>query len=148
MPVSDRVMVEQALGYPEDGAGRLMRREYVAMPAFWTVGEVIDYMRSDADFPNEFYGIFAVEPDHKTLGVIMTNRLLRSQLAVPVHEILALRFKQILVTMDQEDFEFLFWQYDLAEAAVVDASSRLVGVITVDDVVDVLQEEHDEGVLK
>lgn len=141
-------MVEPALGYPEDGAGRLMRREYVSIPAFWTVGEVIDYMRSDADLPDTFYGIFAVEPDHKTLGVIMTNRLLRSQRAVPVREILAAQFKQIPVTMDQEDFEFLFWQYDLAEAAVVDASSCLVGVITVDDVVDALQEEHDEGILK
>jgi magnesium transporter len=148
MPARDRVMVEQALAYPKDSAGRLMRREYVAVPAFWTVGEVIDYMRSTADLPDTFYGIFAVGPDHRPLGVIMTNWLLRSQRVVPVTEILAAQFKQIPAAMDQEDVAFLFRQYDLAEAAVVDASGRLVGVITVDDVVDVLQEEHDEDILK
>jgi magnesium transporter len=148
MPAGDRVMVEQALSYPEDSAGRLMRREYVAIPSFWTVGETIDHMRSDADLPDIFYGIFAVGPDHKPLGVIMTNRLLRSQRAVLVADILAAAFKQIPAAMDQEDVAFLFRQYDLAEAAVVDESGRLVGVITVDDVVDVIQEEHDEDILK
>ncbi|MFT6579745.1 MAG: magnesium transporter [Alphaproteobacteria bacterium] len=148
MSKGDRVMVEQALSYPDDSAGRLMRREYVAIPLYWTVGETIDYMRSNADLPETFYGMFAVGPDHKPVGVVMTNKLLRSQRVAPIADILAPGFKQIPAVMDQEDVAFLFRQYDLAEAAVVDDSGRLVGVITVDDVVDVIQEEHDEDILK
>ncbi|MBL4721865.1 MAG: magnesium transporter [Alphaproteobacteria bacterium] len=148
MPEGHRAMVEQALSYPKDSAGRLMRREYVAIPLFWTVGETIDFMRSSENLPDTFYGIFAVGPDHKPAGVVMTNQLLRSQRPTPIADILAPGFKQIPAAMDQEDVAFLFRQYDLAEAAVVDESGRLVGVITVDDVVDVIQEEHDEDILK
>ncbi len=148
VPPGDRVLYEEALGYPEDSAGRLMRREYAAVPSIWNVGETIDYLRADPDVPEAFYGLFVVGPDNKPLGVVMANRLLRSQRPVPVTEIMEPEIRLIPGTMDQEDVAFLFRQYGLVEAAVVDEAGRIIGVITVDDVVDVIDEEHEEDMLK
>ncbi len=148
VPPVDRALYEEALGYPEDSAGRLMRREYAAVPSVWDVGQTIDYMRDDPDVPDAFYGFFVVGPDYKPLGVVMTSRLLRAQRAVPVTDIIEPELRLIPATMDQEDVAFLFRQYGLVEAPVVDEDGRIIGVITVDDVVDVIHEEHEEDLLK
>ncbi len=144
----DRALYEAALGFPEDSAGRLMRREYAAVPSIWDVGQTIDYMRADPDVPEAFYGLFVVGPDNKPLGVIMTSRLLRTKRPVAVTDIMEPDIKLIPGSMDQEDVAFLFRQYGLVEAPVVDEVGRIIGVITVDDVVDVIHEEHEEDLLK
>lgn len=148
VPAVDRALYEEALGYPEDSAGRLMRREYAAVPSVWDVGQTIDYMRADPDVPDDFYGLFVAGPDNKPLGVVMTSRLLRAKRPVAVTDIMEPEIKLIPGTMDQEDVAFLFRQYGLVEAPVVDDAGRIIGVITVDDVVDVIHEEHEEDLLK
>ena len=148
VPDGDRALYEAALGYPEDSAGRLMRREFAAVPAGWNVGQTIDYLRSDAQLPDAFYGLFVIGPDHHPLGVVMSSTLLRRQRIVPVVDIMDAAIKPIPAVTDQEEVAFLFRQYALVEAPVVDESGRLVGVITVDDVVDVIDEEHEEDILK
>jgi len=148
VPDSDRVLYEEALAWPEDSAGRLMRREVVAIPAVWTVGETIDYMRSDAEMPDDFFDVIIVDPMHKPLGMIPLSRVLRTKRPVTVTEIMDEEFRPIPVTMDQEDVAFLFRQYGLVEAPVIEESGRLVGVITVDDVVDVIEEEHEEDMMR
>jgi magnesium transporter len=148
VPDGDRALYEAALGYPEDSAGRLMRREFAAVPAGWNVGQIIDYLRSDAQLPDAFYGLFVIGPDHHPLGVVMSSALLRCQRVVPVVDIMDAAIKPIPAVTDQEEVAFLFRQYALVEAPVVDESGRLVGVITVDDVVDVIDEEHEEDILK
>lgn len=148
VPAIDRALYEEALGYPADSAGRLMRRNYAAVPSVWTVGETIDYMRADPDVPAEFYGLFVVGPDNKPRGVVMTSRLLRAHRPVAVIDIMEPEIRLIPGAMDQEDVAFLFQQYGLVEAPVVDETGRIIGVVTVDDVVDVIHEEHEEDLLK
>ncbi len=148
IPDSERLLYEEALAWPEDSAGRLMRREVVAIPAIWTVGETIDYMRSDAEMPDDFFDVIIVDPMHKPLGMVPLSRVLRTERPVPVTEIMDEDFRPIPVTMDQEDVAFLFRQYGLVEAPVIEESGRLVGVITVDDVVDVIEEEHEEDMMR
>ena len=144
----DRALLEDALRYPEDSAGRLMNREAATVPSFWTVGQTIDYMRSDAELPSAFYDIYVVSPSHHPVGLVPVSRLLRSERPVPVEEIMNTELKLIPATMDQENVAFLFRQYGLVSAPVVDDDGRLVGVITVDDVVAVIDEEHEEDILK
>jgi magnesium transporter len=148
IPAGERVLYEEALAWPEDSAGRLMRREVVAVPAVWTIGETIDYMRSDAEMPDDFYDLIVVDPAHKPLGMLPLSRILRTKRPVLITEIMDGEFRPIPVTMDQEDVAFLFRQYGLVEAPVVEESGRLVGVITVDDVVNVIEEEHEEDMMR
>lgn len=148
MPAGDRVLFEEVLAWPEDSAGRLMRREVVAIPGVWTVGETIDYMRSEAELPDDFYYLIVVGPTHKPMGMLPLSRILRTRRPVLITEAMDDDFRPIPVTMDQEDVAFLFRQYGLIEAPVVDESGRLVGVITVDDVVNVIEEEHEEDMLR
>lgn len=148
VPAGDRVLYEEALAWPEESAGRLMRREVVAVPGVWTVGEAIDYMRSDAEMPDDFYDLIVVDPAHKPLGMLPLSRILRTKRPVLITDIMNDEFRPIPVTMDQEDVAFLFRQYGLVEAPVVDETGRLVGVITVDDVVLVIEEEHEEDMMR
>jgi magnesium transporter len=148
IPAGERLLYEQALAWPEDSAGRLMRREVVAVPSVWTVGETIDYMRSDAEMPDDFYDLIVVDPAHRPVGMLPLSRILRTRRPELITEIMDEEFRPIPVTMDQEDVAFLFRQYALVEAPVVDESGRLIGVITVDDVVDVIEEEHEEDMLR
>jgi len=155
VPLSERTLIEESLSYPEDSAGRLMQREVMTVPEFWTVGETIDFMRQSADseegpggaLPEQFYDIFVVDPSHKPLGSIALSRLLRTRRPVPVKDIMEPEMKVIPVTLDQEDVAYLFSQRDLVSAPVVDEDGRLAGVITVDDVVDVIHEEHEEDIM-
>lgn len=149
VPAADRALYEQSLSYPDDSAGRLMQRELVTIPNFWTVGQTIDYMRDEEiELPDDFYNVIVVSPSFKPVGMLQLSKLLRAKRMVPVTTIMEEDPKLIPGEMDQEDVAFLFRQYGLVEAPVVEESGRLIGVLTVDDIVDVMDEEHEEDILK
>jgi magnesium transporter len=147
MEPDDRAAVEEALSYPEESAGRLMQRELCAVPEHWKVGQVIDYLRSTADLPTDFWEVFVVSPDHHPVGTCKLSTILRTPRATLVADIMAREQTLIPVDMDQEDVALRFQKYALVSAAVTDDSGRLVGMITVDDVVHIIQEEAGEDVL-
>jgi len=143
----DRAAIEENLSYPEDSAGRLMQRELVALPEFWTVGQTIDFLRSDNDeIPEDFYDIFIVDPSHRPVGTLPVSRLMRTKRPSTVAEIMDTEPFLINVNMDQEEAAYQFTKYHLISSGVVDENGRLVGVITVDDVVDVIDEEAEEDI--
>ncbi len=144
LPEVDRELVAEALSYPESSAGRLMQRNYVAVPEYWTVGQVIDWLRENEDLPEDFYELFIVDPGHKPVGAVPLSRAIRAKRPIPVANIMTAEPKLFPVEMDQEEVAFQFEQYDLTSAAVVDKNGRLIGQITIDDVVDVIEEEHEE----
>ncbi len=143
-----RDILEEGLSYPEDSAGRLMQRDFVAVPAFWTVGETIDFLRESDTLPNEFFDIFVVDPRHRAIGRVALSLVLRNKRPVRIADIMAVGIVSVPVAMDQEDVAFIFVQQDLLSAPVVDAAGRLIGVITIDDVVDVIQEEAEEDIMR
>ncbi len=144
LPALDRAALERNLEYPEETAGRLMQAEFVAVPPFWTVGRVIDHMREADDLPGDFSEIFVVDPAYRVMGSLDLSRLLRTKPLVPVEEIMERGRQVVLATADQEAMARQFERYDLFSAPVVDENERLVGVVMVDDVVEVIQEEADE----
>ena len=159
MPMDDRSLIEEGLSYPEYSAGRLMQREVVTVPDVWTVGATIDHMRRTADeeipdeadapvLPDLFYDIFIVNTENAPVGALPLSRLLKTRRPVPVSEIMGTEFQAIPVEMDQEDVAHLFAQRDLVTAPVVDPDGCLVGAITIDDVVDVIHEEHEEDFMR
>jgi magnesium transporter len=148
LPMPDRAAVEQGLAFPEDSAGRLMQREVVAVPEFWTVGQAIDYLRAKPDLPDEFYDIYIVNPRFEPVGSIPLSRVLRSRRGVLLRELRMKEQHLIPVEMDQEEVGFQFRQYGLVSAPVVNQAGRLLGVITVDDVVHVIEEEAEEDILR
>jgi magnesium transporter len=147
MEPDDRAAVEEALSYPEESAGRLMQRDLCAVPEHWKVGQVIDYLRGEDDLPNDFWEVFVVSPGHHPVGTCKLSTILRSPRSKPVGDIMTAEQTLIPVDMDQEDVALRFQKYALVSAAVVDTSGRLVGMITVDDVVHIIQEEASEDVL-
>jgi magnesium transporter len=147
MEPDDRAAVEEALGYPEESAGRLMQRDLCAVPEHWKVGQVIDYLRSTADLPTDFWEVFVVSADHHPVGTCKLSTILRTPRNTLVSEIMAREQTLIPVDMDQEDVALRFQKYALVSAAVIDEAGRLVGMITVDDVVHIIQEEAGEDVL-
>ncbi|MEQ1942903.1 magnesium transporter [Mesorhizobium sp. VNQ89] len=148
LPFTERVRLRRALDYPEETAGRRMQTEFVAVPPFWTVGQTIDYMREDQDLPDRFSQIFVIDPTFKLLGAIDLDQILRAKRAVKIEEIMHETRYAIPATMDQEEAAREFEQYDLLSAAVVDENERLVGVLTIDDVVDVIQQEAEEDLMR
>ena len=147
MPAAERLIVEEGLSYPEDSAGRMMQREVVVAPAHWTVGQTIDFMRGQDDLPEEFYSIMIIDPARRVLGQVRLSRLLGQQRPVRLSEIMETTAQQIPAIMDQEEVAVLFRRYALVSAAVIDDLGRLVGMITVDDVVDVIDEEAEEDLM-
>ncbi len=147
MEPDDRAAIEEALTYPEESAGRLMQRDLIAVPEHWTVGQVIDYLRSGNELANDFWEVFVVDAGHHPIGTCRLSTILRSPRTTPVTEIMQEEQTLIPVDMDQEDVALRFQKYALVSAAVVDGSGRLVGMITVDDVVHIIQEEASEDVL-
>ena len=143
-----RNLIIQALEFPEMSAGRLMQRDYVAVPRYWNVGQVIDYLRGSIKVPDQFYAIFIVDPRHIPVGTIPLHKLMRSERKVVLSDIMTTEPVVVPVSMDQEDMAFLFEQYDLTSAPVVNSQNRLIGMVTVDDVVEVIQEEAEEDMLK
>ncbi len=148
LPPADRAVVEQGLAFPEHSAGRLMRREVVAVPAYWSVGETIDYLRRARHLPEDFYNLFVVDPRHRPVGTISLSRLLRSDRPTRLADIQEPTHFTVPVTMGQEDLAFLFRQHDLLSTAVVDRAGRLLGTITVDDVVDVIDAEAEDDMMR
>lgn len=148
LPFTERIRLRRALDYPEETAGRRMQTEFVAVPPFWTVGQTIDYMREDTDLPDRFSQIFVIDPTFKLLGSVDLDQILRTKRAVKIGEIMHETRHAIPATMDQEEAAREFEQYDLLSAAVVDENERLVGVLTIDDVVDVIQQEAEEDLLR
>jgi magnesium transporter len=147
MEPDDRAAVEEALSYPEESAGRLMQRDLCAVPEHWNVGQVIDYLRSTRDLPDDFWVVFVVTPNHHPVGTCKLSLILRMPRKTPISEIMQREQTLIPVDMDQEDVALRFQKYALVSAAVTDDSGRLVGMITVDDVVHIIQEEAGEDVL-
>lgn len=143
-----RSMLEEGLAFPEESAGRLMQREFVAVPAFWTVGEVIDFLRESDDLPDDFYDVFVVDPRHRLIGYVALNRILRAKRPVKIRDIMIDEFVSVPVQMDQEEVAYVFAQQDLVSAPVVDQSERLIGVITIDDIVDVIHQEAEEDLMR
>lgn len=148
LPFTERIRLRRSLEYPEETAGRRMQTEFVAVPPFWTVGQTIDYMREEQNLPDSFSQVFVVDPSFRLVGAIDLDRILRSSREVKVEEIMHETRHAIPATMDQEEAAQLFQQYDLLSAAVVDENERLVGVLTIDDVVDVIQEEAEEDIMR
>jgi magnesium transporter len=144
LPTSERAALERNLEYPEETAGRLMQADFVAVAPFWNVGQVIDYMRDTEDLPETFSEIFVVDPGYRVLGAVELSRLLRSKRDIQVDTIMNEERHFVVATEDQEEVARQFRRHDLMSAPVVDENQRLVGVVTVDDVVDVIQEEAEE----
>ena len=144
----DRADIEQNLAFPEDSAGRMMQRDPVSIPEMWTVGETIDHMRETPDLPDDFYDIFVIDAQTRLKGTLPLNVLLRTKRPVRVAQIMKRDLVTIPATMDREELARLFRDRDLVSAPVVDSIGRLVGMITVDDVVDVIQEEAEEDMLR
>lgn len=144
----DRAAVELALSYPEGSAGRLMQSEVVMAPEHWNVGQAIDHMRSSDRLPDAFYHVILVDPRLHPIGNVSLGRLMASGRDVPLKSITEEMFRVIPVTQDEEDVAYAFNQYHLISAPVVNEDGRLVGQITIDDAMIVLDEEHEEDILR
>ncbi len=144
-----RVALEEGLSYPEESAGRLMQREFVAVPEFWTVGKTLDYLRAATeDLPDDFLDIFVISPTYHVKGEIPLNRLVRAKRSEKLDQLTLDQRHLINAQMDQEEVAFLFQKEGISSAPVVDGDGRLIGVITVDDVISVIHEEVQEDILK
>ena len=148
LPYFERIALQRSLEYPEDSAGRIMQTDLIAVPPFWSVGQTIDYMRVAKDLPDRFYEIFVVDPAYHLIGSVALNRLLRSKRPTTIDSIAREDIRPIPVEADQEEVARQFERYNLTSAPVVDGDQRLVGVITADDVVEVVQEEASEDILR
>ncbi len=146
LPRAERAALKRSLEYPEDSAGRLMQIDYIAVPPFWSVGQTIDYMREDENLPDSFTEIYVVDPKHHVIGAVALNRLLRTKRPVKIEEITNKDVRIIPAHQDQEDVAREFERYDLVSAPVVDENQRMVGVVTADDIVEVIQEEAEEDI--
>ncbi|QNQ09051.1 magnesium transporter [Sphingomonas alpina] len=144
----DRAAIEEALSYPEESAGRLMQRELIAVPEHWTVGDAIDYLRGHEELTTDFWEIFVVDPGHKPVGTCQLSWILRTPRTVSIGDVMKREQTLIPVDMDQEEVALRFQKYALISAAVIDAGGRLVGMITVDDIVHIISEEAGEDILR
>ena len=147
LPDKDRLIVKEGLSYPEDSAGRLLQKNLVSVPGLWTVGAVIDYFLIEENLPDEFYEVFIVDPMHHPIGTAALNKIVRSDRDKKISEIMEKEPTLVSVDTDQEEVAYLFRQYDLTSMGVVDDGGRLIGVITFDDVVDVIEEEAEEDLM-
>jgi len=148
LPPKDKFLLEEGLSYPEDSAARIMQREFTAVPSNWSVGQTIDYLRENKDLPKEFLEIFVVDNDFKPVGTVPSSRVLRASRESKMNSIMAEMPVLIPVNMDKEEVGHTFENYSLVSAGVVNKDNKLVGMITADDVVTVVQEEAEEDVLR
>ncbi|HXA39301.1 MAG TPA: magnesium transporter [Phenylobacterium sp.] len=147
LPDVERAAIETTLAYEDETAGRLMQREVVAAPQFWTVGQTIDHLRRESEeLPELFFDVYVVDPAYKPVGACPVSHLLRSQRDIPLAQIME-QVTEIPVDMDQEEVAYIFDKYRLISAPVIEPGGRLVGQITVDDIVGVIQEETEEDIL-
>jgi magnesium transporter len=146
LPADERLALTRSLDYPEDSAGRRMQTEFIAVPPDWNVGRAIDYMRETAELPEQFYELYVVDANGRFLGAVPLDRLLRSKRPVPIKDLMDHERRRVRADEDQESVARLFQRYDLVAAPVVDANERLAGVITFDDIADVIVEEAEEDI--
>jgi magnesium transporter len=146
LPAEERVSLKKSLDYPDDSAGRRMQTEVIALPPFWTVGKTIDFMRDSEDLPERFYNLYVVDPSHKLVGRVALDRLLRTRRPAKIDEIMEEAEHVVQATDDQEEVARLFRDYNLVSIPVIDEAARLVGVLTFDDIVDLLEEEADADI--
>ncbi len=144
----ERTLIEEGLNYPEDSAGRLMQRQFIALDQFWNVGQAIDFLRNNKkNLPEDFYDIYLINPKKQVFGVVPLGRLMGSKRDVSLNKIKNKELRLIEVNMDQEEVAYLFSKYGLVSAPVID-NNKIIGSITVDDVVEVIEEEREEDILK
>ena len=146
LPPAERGPLERILLYPEDSAGRRMQTEFIAAPPSWTVGDAIDHLRETADLPDRFFELYVVDDGRKLLGAVALDRLLRTKRPIPISELMDPDRRRVLATEDREEVARMFERYNLVAAPVVDQDERLVGVLTFDDIVDVIEEEAEEDI--
>jgi len=146
LPTFERLSLKRSLDFPEDSAGRRMQTDFIAIPPFWTVGQTIDYLRSEKDLPDEFYQIYVVDASYQVLGTIPLDKFLRAKRITSIEALMNTNLVLVDANEDQEEAARDFERYDLVEVGVVDESKRLVGVLTIDDIVDVIHEEADEDI--
>jgi magnesium transporter len=146
LPTFERLSLKRSLDFPEESAGRRMQTDFIAIPPFWTVGQTIDYLRREKDLPDEFYQIYVVDASYQVLGTIPLDKFLRAPRAKAIEELMNTNLVLVDANEDQEEAARDFERYDLVEVGVVDESKRLVGVLTIDDIVDVIHEEADEDI--
>lgn len=146
MPAFERLTLRRSLDFPEDSAGRRMQIEFIAIPPFWTVGQTIDYLREEKDLPDEFFQIYVVDPSYNLLGTIALDKFLRAKRNVRIGDLMNQNVITVDAGEDQEEAARAFERYDLVEVGVVDENKRLVGVLTIDDMVDVIHEEASEDI--
>ena len=148
LPSFERAALERSLEYPEDSAGRIMQTDLIAVPPFWSVEQTLEYMRETEDLPDRFYDVFVIDPAYHLIGSVALDRLLRSKRLINIEAITNRDIHPVDVTSDQEEVARTFERYNLTSAPVIDPDRRLVGVITADDVVEVIQEEASEDILR
>lgn len=148
IPAAARASFEKILSYPEHSAARLMQQELVAVPSFWKIGDVVKYIQQSELIPETFYEVYVVNPKHKVLGSVAISKLLRYQWNIAIKDIMKTDIKSIPAFADQEEVAYLFRHYNLVSAPVEDESGRIIGMITSDDVVDVIEEEAEKDILQ
>ncbi|HET7912622.1 MAG TPA: magnesium transporter [Pseudolabrys sp.] len=146
LPQPDRAALARSLDYPEESAGRRMQTEFIAVPPAWNVGQAIDYMRETQELPDRFFELYVTDENRRFRGAVPLDRLLRSKRPVPISELMEPERHRIRADEDQEEVARMFQRYDLVAAPVVDADDRLVGIITFDDVADVIEQEAEEDI--
>jgi len=146
LPALERVAIAKRLDYPEESAGRRMQTEFIAVTPSWTVGQTIDYMRETDDLPERFFEIYVADATGKYLGAVPLDRLARTKRPIPMSELMEEERHVVRATEDQEEVARRFERYNLVAAPVVDADDRMVGVITFDDIVDVIEQEAEEDI--
>ena len=146
LPAFERLSLKRSLDFPEDSAGRRMQTDFIAIPPFWSVGQTIDYLRAEEDLPDEFFQLYVVDPSYRVLGTIPLDKFLRAKRTVRIEDLMNHDVLTVDATEDQEEAARDFERYDLVEIGVVDENKRLVGVLTVDDIVDVIHEEATEDI--
>ena len=148
LPVNERKLIEEGLNYPEDSAGRLMQRNYVAFLNDWNVGQAIDSLRSNTDLPEDFYDIYLIDQNNHIKGIVSLGRLMRSKRDILLKNITNKSTRVVKDFTDQEEVAFMFNKYGLVSAPVINKENNIIGSITVDDVVNVIEEEREEDILK
>ena len=148
LPKDLQSLIRKALNYDEDSAGRIMQTDYVSIPVSWNIGQVVDYLRMSKRIPDEFYALFAVDSRHIPIGTVPLHIAMRKERNIKISEIMTTNPKIVNVNDKGKDVAFLFDQYELTSAPVVDNRGRLIGMITVDDVLDLIREKADEDMHK
>ena len=146
LPALDRAQLQKSLDYKEGSAARLMQTHLIAVPPFWTVGQVVDHLAETPDLPDSFFEVFVVDPGYHLFGNVFLDKLLRAMRSVPIERLMNADRRRIRASDEQDDVARLFQRYNLVSAPVVDEAGRLIGVVTIDDIVDVIQDEADDDI--